>query len=417
AFLCPVNMLIQNFDDHNRSNRTVARDFGQNVLTTCDKNAILFTVGDNDTYPLWYNQEVEEFRTDVRHVLLTFLPIEWYAHQIGEKHGDKGKVPLSFNGEDMLMGDNQYIPVLNKFDTAIDLKDAIAVIKSDDPVSKVRAGNGVMYDYLPGNKLRLKLNKSNFIQSCSYFNLSENQLPDAITFTIGKKGLNRDDLLLLDLLAQNDWERPLFFVYPHLLDNIGLGAYLHREGNIYRFMPWKNNLPAELERAQALHQYKLVTENYKWGNIPGAFLDYFNRSVVSSFRYRQMFAQLALQLSSCGEREKAIEILDMCNEVLPGDAVSYDVYAPKIAEAYYRLGDKEKGDQFTKKILDNFNQKMSFYSNTTAKNNKTGFDADIGRTMYVYREFIMMLNNQSNEVYKRYSPDFKRYFDTFYGKG
>lgn len=335
-FSVPANMLIQNFNDHNRSNRYTANAYGKNMLDSCEKNAVLVTTADNDTYPIWYLQEVEKYRPDIRNVLITFLPVDWYADQLHLDYEEKGAIPISFKGEELLMHKNQYFPVVNRIDTFMDVEKVIDFVKNESDKTKVRLSDNSHTNFIPGRKLSLRVNAKNVVQSCGYLKLQELQVPKTIEFTINKKYLGRDDLLILDMLANNNWERPIYFVYPHLVNELGLGEYLHREGMLYRLMPFTQQQMAGHAKQRALHQYKLVQEVFKWGNVENCkvFLDYTNVHTTSSFRLRQLFIETANMLSFTKEYKKAIEILDNAQQLFPPHRVPYSWFMPEMVRSY-----------------------------------------------------------------------------------
>ncbi len=415
--LVPLNMFMENFDDHNRSERTMARDFALNTLNTMDPNAMFFTNGDNDTYPIWYMQEVENVRPDIRHVLFSFLSMDWYANQLQQTWQSKKGVKVSYSGTELLMSKNSYFPVIRKYNNHFDTEEVIQFLKSPDKSSKVQLTNGNMVDYLPSGNLSLKVNEDKFLTSCSYARNYEGEIPSHINFTINKDYLNRADILLLDILTRNKWERPVYFASPQTLDNLGLKEYLHREGNVYRLLPFKNRLPEKLNREQALIQYELITRKFKWGNIDKekVFLDNTCMNSIQSFRYHLMFAELAGQLKEAGELEKAVEILDICMDKLPEEKISYNVFSPQIVEAYYLLNETEKGDKLAENII-TANCKLFEYcrflpgkGNVSAKT-----DGEIDLAMYIVSETLKLTSRFSKDLFRSYSDTVQEYYSLFY---
>jgi hypothetical protein len=190
-----------------------------------------------------------------------------------------------------------------------------------------------------------------------------NHIPETIQFTVSKPYLGRDDLLLLDIIAQNDWERPLYFVYPHLLDNIGLGQYLHREGILYRFLPFTQDQITLMNNVRAVKQYALFMNQFRWGNVEksNVFLDHTNTLMTSSLRIRQVAVETAHLLIQANEKGKAKEVLDKAMLVLPPEKIPFDWFAPELVKAYHLAGYEMEANQLKQQIIHNQTEIYQFY--------------------------------------------------------
>lgn len=407
----PLNMLKENWNDHTRSGRSIARDFAENNLKALAPNSILFTYGDNDTYPIWYMQEVEGVRKDVRHILHTFLPIDWYANQLHFEYPQKGNVPISYKGCELLMNRNSYFPIVPKINTTQPLSDVIAFVRNADARSKVMLSNNEKVDYVPTQNLSLKVNKEAVVQSCAYLS-DTSLLPESIEFTLKGRHLTRGELLTLDILMQNDWRRPVYFSNPSALNAIGLGDYVHAEGNVFRFLPFKRYLPQEGRRELALIQYKQWQTN-KWGGIKnnGVYLDHTCMNNISNARYYKFAANLAEQLMQMGEQQKALEVLDMVSTELPYRQVGASVFISNYLQMYFRLGEIEKANNLANKVMDDSLQLLSYY----------GFSegSDFMRTretefqMYLVLEVVKVLELYSPVLFEQYNPIIQQYYSYF----
>ncbi|MDF1547255.1 MAG: DUF2723 domain-containing protein [Bacteroidales bacterium] len=408
--LVPLKLFIENYDDHNRSNRHTARDYAKNMLNSCEKNAIVFTTADNDTYPIWYLQEVEGHRTDVRQILQPFIAMDWYANQLRLSYNQREGVDLSFKGTDLLMSRNRYFPIINKIDSAIDLAEAIKFIISKDPRTQVSTRDNEVLDYLPGNKLTMNVNKVNFSASCSYCNLSEDEIPEKIDFELPNRYLSRDEMLILDILAHNDWERPLYFVNENLLQSLGLSSYLYREGVMFRLLPFKNKLPEKLEHAQVLYQYKKVKDEFKWGNVnqSNVYLDYMNIQIVSMLRFREMFSEIANTLGNLGEKAKAIEILDLGMQLFPAERIPYSFFIPEMVEAYYISGAKNKGDELANEAGNFLNEELVYFESIKKQGQFNSISNEAGKDMYILQELVKITAVYSTETYNILNEIFER---------
>jgi tetratricopeptide (TPR) repeat protein len=361
--LVPGLILHQNWDDHDRSGRYAARDFGKNILSSCEENAILFTTADNDTYPIWYLQQVECFRPDVRQVLTPFLGMDWYGNQMNQHHEGSGVAQVSFRDEELLMNTNQYFPVLQRIDSSIDVEQLVRFIRNSDRRTQVRAGDGEWLNYIPGNKLSLAVNADNFMRSAKKLNMDQNDLPEKIDFSINKNYLTRDELLILDILANNNWKRPVYTMYPSLFQDIGLTDYLHREGLVFRLLPYKNTNSLHDRKAFAAHQFGLVTQEFVWGNVndPDVFIDHTIRQNVVSFRFRQMFAEVAQELIETGQADKAEQLVDLALEVFPANQFPYDYYSADLVRCYHELGETAKADALAEEMFRQAESNLNYY--------------------------------------------------------
>jgi hypothetical protein len=380
-----LNLLVQNWDDHNRSKRYTAREYAKNMLKSCEKNAVFFTTADNDTYPIWYLQEVEQYRTDVRNVLLTFLPVDWYADQLNQVFGERGKIPISFESDELLMSENQYFPIITKTDSFMDVGKVIDFVKNKSEKTQVRTSDNRLLSFIPGTHLELKVNAEKFLKTCPYLQGSKVEVPASIKFTITKSYLSREDLLLLDILENNNWERPLYFIYPHLLDNLGLSEYLHREGMLYRFMPLKQNELLAFVKSRSLHQYNLMQKEFDWGNLekPDVHLDFTNVQMTGSFRIHQAIIETANLLITANENIKAIEILDLAQTLLPPERVPYSWFMPDMVRSYQWAGAFEKANELMLKVEHEMQARYSYSQSLNGKISNSYMDSE---TLFILQQ-------------------------------
>jgi hypothetical protein len=383
----PLNLLIQNWDDHNRSNRYTAREYAKNMLKSCEKNAVFFTTADNDTYPIWYLQEVEQYRTEVRNVLLTFLPVDWYADQLNQEFGERGRIPISFKSDELLMSENQYFPVFTKTDSFMDVGKVIDFVKNKSEKTQIRTSDNRLLSFIPGTHLELKVNAEKFLKTCPYLQGSKVEVPASIKFTITKSYLSREDLLLLDILENNNWERPLYFIYPHLVDNLGLSEYLHREGMLYRFMPMKQNELLAFVKSRSLHQYNLMQQEFDWGNLEkcDVHLDFTNVQMTGSFRIHQALIETANLLITANENIKAIEILDLAQTLLPPERVPYSWFMPDMVRSYQWAGAFEKANELLLKVENKMQARYSYSQSLKGKISNSYMENE---TLYIMQQLV-----------------------------
>ena len=341
----PALLGAQNWDDHDRSHRYTARDLGHNYLDLLP-NAIIMNYGDNDTFPLWYAQEVEGERTDVRIMNMSYLGGEWYIDQMKLKCNNSDPVPFSLPRRKYTYN-NEFIPVQNLFDKPIPIKQAVQFFESDDPRTKASLGDGTV-DYIPAKQLVIPVNKQNVLAAGIVKEKDADLILDSITITIQQNNIDRSELMLLDLLANFDWKRPIYFTAYEPLKGLGLTDYLQLEGFSYLLVPIKtpSNSVLNAGRIDTESLYKKLMEEYRYGNFkdPRVYADYFVQNIMTTSRVRIQFNRLADQLLAEGDTLRAIAVLDRSAEELPFSQIRHNYYSLGMIEGYYRAKAFDKGN-------------------------------------------------------------------------
>lgn len=326
----PVLMFSQNFDDHNRNGRFIVNDIARNYLNSCEKNAILFTAGDNDTYPLWYLQEVEGVRTDVRVVNLMLLYAPWYIDQQRNRSYLSQPLPLSLSHD--IYSSHRWIQAMNN-PGAVSVKEAVKNIE--------------IRKYLTSRELFLEYNS------------------DSLKFTIPGTYLGRNEMMVLDLLSGAVWERPLCFTAPGTKGTLGLENYFRLDGYVYCLAPEfalpENSTYGRIETGEL---YEVLMNDSAWNKAINSniLIDDHVRNMFSIMKVRQNYARLASSLLAEGKKDKAVQVLDRVMEILPPLKVPYDHYCIPIAEAYIKGGSHEKGYAIINAYENQLNQELLFYS-------------------------------------------------------
>ena len=411
VLMVPGLLLSENWDDHDRSNRYAARDFGKAILSSCEKNAILFTTADNDTYPIWYLQQVEKYRPDVRQVLTPFLAAGWYGNQMNNNYEGCGSVPISFKDEELLMKSNQYFPVMPRIDSSIDVNDLVDFVKNTDKRTQVQSGDGETLNFIPGKNLSLAVNAENFINSSENLEIDESDVPSKITFSIRKNYLTRDELLILDMLANNNWNRPVYTIYPSLFEKIGLVGYLHREGMLFRLLPYKNTEILHDRKAFANHQFNLLTQEFVWGNVsdPSVFLDHTIKQTTVSFRFRQMFAEVANELIDLGENEKAEVLIDLALHIFPASKFKYDYFSVDLARCYFKMGAENKGEKLVEDMYQSASKSLAYYlQGKELSQNNMNNEAQL--SLYLMREIFSITGKYNKSLQEQLLAGFDEVF-------
>ena len=215
CMVVPGILAAQNWDDHDRSHRTMARDIGWNYLQSVLPNAIIINYGDNDTFPLWFNQEVDGVRPDVRIMNTSYLGAEWYIDEMKTKANDAPGVPFTLPRSKYTYT-NDIIPIFNVVDRPLELKEAIDFIRSEDPRTKYDLGDGHLVDYLPNNRFALPVNKDNAIASGIVKESDRDLMVDTIYLELPKRTIDKSEMMLLDMLAHFDWKRPIHFTQVYI---------------------------------------------------------------------------------------------------------------------------------------------------------------------------------------------------------
>ena len=353
CLLVPVEMAAQNWDDHDRSNRRTAVEMAQNYLNSVGRDGILVTHGDNDTFPLWYAQEVEDIRTDVRICNTSLLGTDWHIDQMRWAVNESAPLDISIPHEQYLYGTNEYIPVLDNRNEVMPISDALMLFKH--PQVKVGMASGRKVDYWPSRKISVPVNKANVVRSgildAKYLDI----IPDEIILTIpeGKDYLSKPELFMLDFLSQYEWDRPL-----HLLNaggdlNIGIKDYFEFVGYSYKFIPIQNRIRnTDIGFSDTDELYRLMTETYSFDAVAADnyFIDHQNLYThmgVNSIR--NMFVNCANAFIKEGQYERAGEMLDRSCEIMrnyplegiPVGMSSNDYMVIETIEDYFKIGDAE----------------------------------------------------------------------------
>ena len=319
TLLVPIQMASQNWDDHDRSNRYACRDFGANYLKSCEEQAILFSNGDNDTFPLWYNQEVEEVGTDKRVCNLSYLQTDWYIAQMKRPYYESQALPITWEYKDYMPGKNEIARVDNRLGQPVSVEKAFNFLRSDDPRTKSREGD----NYLPSDQLYITT-------------------PAGEQMMLKKKRMyTRSEMMIMEMIEQNDFNRPMYFCATVGNDYyLGLEPWLELTGLTYQITPTRSADGQPRVNTEKMYENMLHKFQYGNMNIPGIYID---ENLMRMCRtHRMMFAQLAEQLLRENQREKALEVLDFAEQQLPGYNIPYDYTSATMAGLYFILKEDEK---------------------------------------------------------------------------
>ncbi len=337
----PAQMAAQNWDDHDRSDRYAARDFGANYLKSCEENAIIFCNGDNDTFPLWYNQEVEGVGTDIRACNLSYVQTDWYIDAMRRPYYESEGCPISWQPKDYISGNNDVAWVDNRLNSMpLEVQQLWKYILN--PRNK-RNGETT----IPTDKIYVSVDAADIVRSSYYGDRDTTTLAKQVDIDLAnKRRLTKSEMMVLDMLSTSKWQRPLYFCCTVGNDYyLGLEPYFELTGLAYQITPVRsaNGQP----RVNTAKMYDNMMHKFKYGNMAqeGIYIDETVSRICRT--HRMMFSQLAEALRVEGQNEKAIEVLDYAEEVLPGYNISHEFNSGSfnMAMTYYQVGEMEKGDK------------------------------------------------------------------------
>jgi len=365
----PVVMGSQNWHDHDRSGRYLARDVAFDYLESCAPGAIMFTNGDNDTFPLWYAQEVEGKRTDIRVCNLMLLNTDWYIDQMKLKTYGSDPLPVTLPTKKYYDGINNQTFIIEKTKDPVDITTVIEWVKSENKGTKVQVSPTEVLDIIPTRTIRIPVDARKAIASGAVKPEDSAKIVPYIDIKLKGNSILKSQLIVLDILAHNDWKRPIYFVTGYHNDALGLEEYFQLEGLAYRFVPIKseNKSWVDYGRIDPDILYENMMKKFVWGgaNNKKVDLDYNHRRTLLVVRARLNYAKLANALSHQGKNEKAIEVLDYCMKTFPLDLIPYDPYVPDLIEGYFNAGNKEKGIAMTRALSSHYYEQLDYYLKQT----------------------------------------------------
>ncbi|MGB1038082.1 MAG: hypothetical protein ACPGYY_05495, partial [Bacteroidia bacterium] len=413
-FAAPILMGSQNWDDHDRSDRYLGISFAKNYLNSCEKNAILFTNGDNDTYPLWYAQNVEGIRTDVRIINLSLLPTEWYSSALRRKVFESEALPFTIPAEDIVQGKRDYVRYFESKGTDPNkyypLSQVLKYITDD--TKRQRTNDGSMVSVFPVKKFSVEVDKQAVIDMDYLPARDTSKIVDKIYWTINKNGLTKGDIVVLDIIATNakqGWKRPIYWttttgssVY------LGLDKYLRHNGLTYQLLPVEAN-----RRMRGMDDMDMLYDKlmnvYEWGNMEKGemFLD--DKAQLVPQNLRSMFIQVADYMANSGKLDSAENLIDRCYTAMPETLLPINLRLKAAsADIYYKCGKMEKGDQRLQEAGDDAYELVKHYNKYKTKGIQSA-DGDKNENLDILRNIGPLANRYNRtELSTKYTDLFNQ---------
>ncbi len=416
----PVLMAFQEWDDHDRSTKTTPRDMAANYLNSCAPNAILFTYGDNDTYPLWYAQEVEGIRPDVRIVNLSLLGTDWYIRQMKQKMNESAPLPITMPNEKFAAGIRDIIywnDQMNVTDTT-EVKEVFDFITSDDQQAKVQYENGMTANYLPTKNFKITIDPNQVVSTGTVPADKKDQVVKEMAWKFNSNYVTKDNLAMLDILAHNNWKRPIYFAITVGGDNLmGMDKYLHDEGFVYHLQPLKPDTAANApEPVNTMTMYNNMMTKYKWGNMKNAkYLDHESTTMFFPIIQKQ-FNSLVSHLGQEGHTDLAIKALKRYEEVMPEKIIYAEIALRKyyLTSTAFDLNQTQIADKWTEQLDKYIVNALDYNYNIVQHGGGEVNQRDVQLSMYMLNGLAQQTSlHQQKALADKLSKQFKDYESKF----
>lgn len=397
----PTLMAAEGWDDHNRSDRFFSVDSGKNYLASCAEDAILYTGGDNDTFMLWYAQEVEEYRQDMRVIVLSYFNTDWYIEQSMRKMNESEPIKYTLSLNDYRQGGpNDYLPFMDLKLNAIDLKQYLDLLSKNHPQLRSDDRNIV-----PSKILTLKVDKAKVLASGIIPEGMDSLVVDQMQLRVTGSGLEKKDLAMLDVLATNNWERPIYVNHTSLSQfKVDLTPYAIQEGNTSRILPIRNPNPRkEFVNAELSYDNLVNKCSYRGLDDPTIYYSEDYRNFV--LNHRSAFNSVSQALIDNGDLEKARKALLFSIEKMADVAVPYDHTAAETVNLLFQVGEKEKALEIANIIGERANEMASYLIRKGS-----GLTIELRKNIYIIGELqSTLLENGESELATKFEEMYDRH--------
>ena len=354
-FAAPILMAVQNWDDHSRAGRYTARDIAANYLNSTAPNSILFTYGDNDSFPVWYVQDVEQVRTDVRVANLSYIQAGWYIDMMRQKAFDAEPMPLTLESDKYIEGKREQLPVNNRVDQPVELGQVVQFAGMDDNRYKIDySGRGDFLNYLPANKFIIDVDTALVLANGTVKPYYRDRIVSPMIWEYSVSDAFKGDLAIMDMISTNNWKLPIYYsITVPSSQYKGLEKFFVQEGLAYKLVPIRTDDrgKGDFGTIDVNVMFDNVMNKFKWGNAddPKVYLDEVNRRMFSSFR--RILAALSGELLSHGDTIRALQVANKAMEIVPSNKMPHDFFSIGIVETLYRAGETEAAEMLVNEII------------------------------------------------------------------
>ncbi|WP_432412057.1 glycosyltransferase family 117 protein [Rasiella sp. SM2506] len=409
----PVILAYQNWDDHDRSGRYTANSMGKMYLDSCDENAILFTIGDNDTFALWYAQNIEGYRRDVRIVNTSLFATDWYIDDMKKKAFESDPIPSQLSHDKYRTGTRDFLYFQESTRDTIDIKQWMNWVESDDPRTKVELESNHWANTFPSKTIRIPVDKEAVLRNGIVAQKDADLIVPYIDITLKGNVIYKNRMMMLDVIANNNWERPIYFSGGSFGDDdyIWMKDYLQLDGVTYKLVPIKTPVakgnPFDMGRIDADKMYDIVM-NFDWGNSGSPDIYHDTETRRNGITYRSNLARLAETLMNEKKMDKAENVLDLAMEKMPvKDFEYYSLLEPYVL-GYYEVDNKEKARKLFKEVSTIYQEKLLYYSGMKIQR-QFGIADEIISDMEKYRGLVDILIVMDSEEFAR--PEASKFND------
>lgn len=415
----PVLLAAQNWDDHDRSGRKTALAMAKKYLDSVDENAILFTIGDNDTFALWYAQEIEGYRTDVRVVNTSLINTDWYYDQMKRAAYKSPPVPSTLT-HDKYRADSREALFYQetKTDSALAISTWMNFVASDDPRTKVQLQNKQYINTFPSKKIRIPVDKDVVLKNKIVPLEDADQIVPYIDIELTGDVLYKNRLLMLDIVAANNWERPIYFTGGSFGDDdyLWMKDYLQLDGVTFKLIPIRTPIdprnPYDMGRVEADKMYDIVM-NWEWGNSGDPDMYHDRETRTNAITYRGNMARLVEELLIENKPEKAKAVMDLAMEKMPIDIFEFYTLLEPYISGYYEIGETQKARDIWSQLAKKYQDQLAYF-NTISEEKQYQFFEDIYTNIEKYRSLVdLLIVNDDREFFEKEAVIFDNYIKTF----
>lgn len=415
----PVLMAYQNWDDHDRSGKYTALSNAKAYLESCDPNAILFTIGDNDTFPLWYAQEIEGIRTDVRIVNTSLLMTDWYIDQMKARAYESDPLPISFNRK-KYVGDNLDYIVYNPINDSIKvtLSKLMDFINSDNERTFVEMPNGQKIKFYPSNKISIPIDKEAVIKNNVVSEIFHDSIATSMEFTIKSRAIYKNRIMMLDIINNNNWERPICFTGGSFNDEdyLWMKDYLQLQGLIYKLVPIKTPLEDQPSRMDmgSIDSDKMydIVMKWDWGNGDSNNIYHDVETRKNSISYRSNLARLMEQLINEEKMDKAKDVIDLAITKMPLEKYGYYTLIEPFISGYYEVEAPEQAREILDFLIIKYQEQLKYYATIDSETQRRMI-VEIVTQIERYRSILLIAEAYDEAFFNSKKEDFNNYNKKF----